>query len=153
MCLLIKSESWGINRAVCLEVFSDILARFLKFTVEAEYFHYFLKRNSFIITNLIHKFLVHSHKLHKIKFLYVFRAQSAHHQEVDANFTYAASGIVTLCKWSPYATAKERLPTWLNRPHDISHRYEVKFNIVHFPFTYITYISFNTNLFHNAFIC
>jgi len=31
--------------------------------------------NFFIITNLIHKFLVHSHKLHKIKFLYMFRAQ------------------------------------------------------------------------------
>jgi hypothetical protein len=54
----------------------------------------------FIITNLIHKFLVHSHKLYKIKFLYMFREQSAHHQEVnDANCTYAASGIVTLCKW------------------------------------------------------
>jgi hypothetical protein len=54
--------------------------------------------NFFIITNLIHEFLVHSQKLHKIKFLYMFRAQSAHHQEVDANCTYAASGIVTLCK-------------------------------------------------------
>ena len=53
----------------------------------------------FIITNLIHKFLVHSHKLHKIKFRYMFRAQSAHHQEInDANCTYAASGIVTLCR-------------------------------------------------------
>jgi len=52
---------------------------------------------TFIITNLIHKFLVHSRKLHKIKFLYMFQAQSAHHQEVnDANCTYAASGIVTL---------------------------------------------------------
>ena len=36
--------------------------------------------NFFIITNLIHKFLVHSHKLYKIKFLYMFRAQFAHHQ-------------------------------------------------------------------------
>ena len=62
----------------------------------------------FIITNLIHKFLVHSHKLHKIKFLYMFRAQSAYHQEVnDANCTYAAFGIVTLCKWQSCATAKE----------------------------------------------
>jgi len=53
--------------------------------------------NFFIITNFIHKFLVHSHKLHKIKFLYMFRAQSSHHQEVnDANCTYAASGIVSL---------------------------------------------------------
>jgi hypothetical protein len=53
----------------------------------------------FIITNLIHKFLVHSHKLHKIKFLYMFRVQSADHQEAnDANCTYAASGIVNLCK-------------------------------------------------------
>ena len=41
----------------------------------------------------------YSHKLHKIKFLYMFRAQSANHQEVnDANCTFAASGIVTLCK-------------------------------------------------------
>jgi len=64
--------------------------------------------NFFIITNLLHKFLVHSHKLHKIKFLYIFRAQSAHHQEVnDANCAYAASGIVTLCKWPSCATAKE----------------------------------------------
>jgi hypothetical protein len=57
------------------------------------------KFNFFIITNLIHKFLVHSHKLHKIKFLYMFQAQSAHHKEVDdVNCTYAASGIVTLRK-------------------------------------------------------
>jgi uncharacterized protein YjbI with pentapeptide repeats len=60
---------------------------------------------------LIHKFLVHSHKLYKIKFLYMFRAQSAHHQEVnDANCTYATSGIVTLCKWPSCAIAKEGLP-------------------------------------------
>jgi len=53
----------------------------------------------FIITNLIHKFLVHSQKLHKIIFLYMFRAQSTHQQEVnDANCTNAASGIITLCK-------------------------------------------------------
>jgi hypothetical protein len=32
------------------------------------------KSHFFIITNLIHKFRVHSHKLHKIKFLYMFRA-------------------------------------------------------------------------------
>jgi len=47
----------------------------------------------FIITNLIHKFLVHSHKLHKIKFLYMFRAHSAHYQEVhDANCAAAKEG-------------------------------------------------------------
>jgi len=35
----------------------------------------------------------------------MFRAQSAHHQEVnDANSSYAASGIVTLCKWPSCAT-------------------------------------------------
>jgi hypothetical protein len=57
------------------------------------------KDNVFIITNLIHKFLVHSHRLYKIKFLYMFRAQSVHHEEVrDVNCTYAASGIVSLCK-------------------------------------------------------
>jgi hypothetical protein len=37
----------------------------------------------------------------------MFRAQSAYHQEVnDANCIYAASGIVTLCKWPSCATAK-----------------------------------------------
>jgi len=67
--------------------------------------------NFFIITNLIHKFLVHSHKLHRNKFFYMFRAQSAHHQEVDdANCTCAASGIITLCKWPSCATAKEVVP-------------------------------------------
>ena len=41
--------------------------------------------NSFIDTNLIHNFLC---KLHKIKFLYMFRASSAHLQEVnDVNCT------------------------------------------------------------------
>jgi len=56
------------------------------------------------------QFLVHSHKLHKIKFLYMFRAQSAYHQEVnEANCTYAASGIVTLCKWPSCPTAMEGL--------------------------------------------
>ena len=34
----------------------------------------------------------------------MFQAHSAHHQEVhEANCTYAASGIVTLCKWSSSA--------------------------------------------------
>jgi len=38
----------------------------------------------------------------------MFRAHSAHHQEVhDANCTYAASGIKTHCKWLSCATAKE----------------------------------------------
>jgi hypothetical protein len=54
-----------------------------------------------------------SHKLYKIKFLYMFRAQSAHHQEVnDVNCTYAASGIVILCKWLSCATAKEQIILW-----------------------------------------
>jgi hypothetical protein len=66
--------------------------------------------NFFIITNLIHKFFVHLHKLYEIKFLYMFRAQSAHHQEVnEVNCTYAASGIVTLCKWLSCSTAKDGL--------------------------------------------
>jgi hypothetical protein len=40
----------------------------------------------------------------------MFRAQSAHHQEVnDANCTYAACGIVTLCKRLSCATAKEKV--------------------------------------------
>jgi len=43
----------------------------------------------------------------------MFRAQSAHHQEVnDVNCTYAASGIVTLCKWPSCATAKEEVILW-----------------------------------------
>ena len=41
----------------------------------------------------------------------MFRAQSAQHQEVThVNCTYAAPGIVTLCKWPSCATAKEVLP-------------------------------------------
>jgi len=40
----------------------------------------------------------------------MFRAESVYHQEVnDANCTYAASGIVTLCKRLSCATAKEGL--------------------------------------------
>jgi len=52
----------------------------------------------------------------------MFRAYSAHHQEVhDANCTYAASGIVTLCKWLSCATASsavaffERIPPIIRR--------------------------------------
>jgi len=47
----------------------------------------------------------------------MFRAQSAHNQEVnDANFTYAASGIVTLSKWPSCATAKAGLQfVWMNK--------------------------------------
>jgi len=41
----------------------------------------------------------------------MFRAHSAHHQEVnDANCTYAASAIVTLCKWLSCANAKKVFP-------------------------------------------
>jgi len=37
----------------------------------------------------------------------MFRAQSAHYQEVnDAHYTYAVSGIVILCKWPSCVTAK-----------------------------------------------
>ena len=43
----------------------------------------------------------------------MFRAQSAHHQ-VDANCTYAASGIVTLCKCLSCATAKEGRQSFLS---------------------------------------
>jgi len=43
------------------------------------------KSNSFIDTNLVRNFL---YKLHKIKFLYMFRASPAHLQEVnDVNCT------------------------------------------------------------------
>jgi hypothetical protein len=41
-----------------------------------------------MITNLIHKFLVHSHKLYKIKFLYMFWAKCAHHQEVKTQIVH-----------------------------------------------------------------
>jgi hypothetical protein len=69
-----------------------------------------LRNNLFIISNLIHKSLVRLHKLHYIKLIYMFRAHSVHQQEVnDVNCTYAASGIVTLCKWLSCATAKEGL--------------------------------------------
>jgi hypothetical protein len=61
-----------------------------------QYFSFF---NFFIITNLIHTFLfIYTHYSILIKILYMFRAHFAHHQELnDANYTYAASGIVTLC--------------------------------------------------------
>jgi len=49
----------------------------------------------------------------------MFRAQSAHHQEVnDANCTYAASGIVALCKWPSCATAKACLSGCTRRSLD-----------------------------------
>ena len=52
--------------------------------------------NSFIDTNLIYSFL---YKLHKIKFLYMFRASSAHLQEVnDVNFTCMQPLIFSFCK-------------------------------------------------------
>jgi len=42
----------------------------------------------------------------------MFRAQPAHHQEVnEANCTYAASGIVTLCKWPSCTTVKRLYKT------------------------------------------
>jgi hypothetical protein len=51
-----------------------------------------------------------------IKILYMFRTHSAHHQELhDANCTYAASGIVTLCKWLSCVTAEEVLPQRLHK--------------------------------------
>ena len=34
---------------------------------------------------------------------------------------------------------------WLHKPQDISYWFRVKFSIVFFPCSYITYISFNTN--------
>jgi hypothetical protein len=43
-----------------------------------------------------------------IKLLYMFRAHSAHHQEVHgANCTYAAPGIVNLCKWQSLAESDD----------------------------------------------
>ena len=61
----------------------------------------------------------------------MFRAQSAHHQEFnDANCTYAASGIVTLCKcnggveWSECERSgrglTEVLDIWLAVQHSIT---------------------------------
>ena len=51
--------------------------------------------NSFIDTNLIHNFL---YKLHKIKFLYMFRASSAHLQGVnDVNCTCMQPLVFSFC--------------------------------------------------------
>ena len=51
--------------------------------------------NSFIDTNLIHNFL---YKLHKIKFLYMFWASSAHLQEVnDVNCTCMQPLVFSFC--------------------------------------------------------
>jgi len=38
----------------------------------------------------------------------MFRAQSAHHQEVGVNCTHAASGIITLCKWLSFLSGCTR---------------------------------------------
>jgi len=38
----------------------------------------------------------------------MFLVQSAHHQVNDANCTYAASGIITLCKWLSCVTDKKK---------------------------------------------
>jgi len=44
----------------------------------------------------------------------MFRAHSAHHQEVnDLNCTHAASGIVTLCKWRYQRLHTYNLRRWL----------------------------------------
>ena len=52
--------------------------------------------NSFIDTNLIQNFL---YKLHKIKFLYMFRVSSAHLQEVnDVNCTCMQPLVFSFCK-------------------------------------------------------
>jgi len=48
-----------------------------------------LHYNSFIDTNLIHNFV---YRLHKIKFLYMFRASSAHLQEVSLPLASAQDG-------------------------------------------------------------
>jgi hypothetical protein len=99
-------STWQVMERACRKIESDTKLRWGNSTAKKElsYIKELIcitnwTKNFFIITNLIHKFLVHSHKLHEIKFLYMFRAQSAHHQEVnDANCTYAASGIVTFRK-------------------------------------------------------
>jgi hypothetical protein len=45
----------------------------------------------------------------------MFRAHSAHHQEVnDVHCTHAASNIVTVCKLLSCATAKEGLESFLS---------------------------------------
>ena len=51
--------------------------------------------DSFVDTNLIHNFL---YKLHKIKSLYMFRASSAHLQEVnDVNCTCMQPLVFSFC--------------------------------------------------------
>jgi len=47
----------------------------------------------------------------------MFRVQSDHHQEVDANCTYAASGIVTLCKWLSVHKTVTCREWWYQRLH------------------------------------
>ena len=75
---------------------------------------------SFIDTNSIHKFL---YKLHKIKFLYTFRASSAHLQEVnDVNCTrmqplvFSFSAGHRLVQVHKTATCRESLCAWRRGP-------------------------------------
>jgi hypothetical protein len=57
--------------------------------------------------------IIRSSRLYILHDIYLIM-QSVHHQEVnDANCTYAASGIVTLCKWPSCATANEGLVCWV----------------------------------------
>jgi hypothetical protein len=58
----------------------------------------------------------------------MFRAQSTHHQEVnDVNCTYAASGIITLCKWPSCATSVFVVgPARPQTQHDCHHDTKVK---------------------------
>ena len=55
--------------------------------------------NSFIDTNLIHNFL---YKLYKIKFLYMFRASSAHLQEVN-DVNPQVTNVIYIYIWSTYS--------------------------------------------------
>jgi len=61
----------GTNKALCKSLSTQGAPRVLRVIGESD---------SFIDNNLIHNFL---YKLHKIKFLYMFQASSAHLQEVN----------------------------------------------------------------------
>ena len=61
-----------------------------------------------LISNLMHKILIYLRIIHLLKFLYMFRALPCSSSGgLHSNCIYAASGIVTVCRWLSCAPVKK----------------------------------------------